>query len=152
MRGRAARMKECVECRKKFKPNAPNQLYCSKQCRAKVVNRRRWQRRKVNYQKKRMELINLLGGRCSACGTADPLVLTIDHINNDGKGKKNSRDFIERMLKKPQKARETLQVLCWNHNAMKFFHPEEFQFRFPQLFRGKVARQAHISDDEIKSI
>lgn len=124
-------MKKCVECGENFKPNkfTPYQIYCSRRCKDKVHRRRRTSR----FKEKRLKLVEMLGGKCVACKTDDPYVLTLDHINNDRNGKRNSVDFIRKMLKYPEIAKAKLQVLCWNHNIMKFLSPAEFGRRFPHL-------------------
>jgi len=128
-------MRECKECGKSFQPNkfTPYQQFCSRQCKQRAYDHRRSERRLKKYNEERMELLRFLGGKCAACGIEDFFVLTIDHIYSDRKkGQKNGHNFVAKMLANPQ-ARARLQVLCWNHNAMKQVYPEEFQRRFPNI-------------------
>jgi len=124
-------MKNCVECGREFEPKLrhPHQRFCSGNCRSKNYERKR---SRDNFPL-RQRLIALLGGRCIACGLDDMYALTLDHIKNDRNGKRNNIGFLRKMLKQLDEAREILQVLCWNHNAMKEFYPKIFYARFPHL-------------------
>jgi ribosomal protein L44E len=60
------------------------------------------------------------GGICTGCGCEDLLVLTIDHINNDGhkdRKEKRGQGFYMHLLKIPNRA--DLQVLCFNCQTKK---------------------------------
>ncbi len=74
-------------------------------------------------QKLKEEIMSHYGGRCLHCGEKDLIVLTIDHINNDGaehrRQLKNLRGMgIYYWLKKNNFPRE-FQVLCANCNMRK---------------------------------
>lgn len=79
---------------------------------------------RVKIQK---EVIDHYGGKCACCGESNPLFLTIDHINNDGKkhrreisnGKKNPGGQKIYYWLKENNFPEGFQVLCYNCNLGK---------------------------------
>ena len=132
--------KICRECGATFEPDKfhPYQVYCSKRCKWRWYekhSKKRIENRKKKYSERREKAIKALGGKCTLCGIDDILVLTIDHINgirNDPFGKRKGNTnipLLNHIIKNPEKAKESYQVLCWNHNAMKFFYPEEYNER-----------------------
>ena len=77
---------------------------------------------KQNRAIQRIEMITAYGGKCNHCGISDPIILDIDHINNDGA--KQRRDGIQswrlvRFLKKNGWPKEEYQLLCKNCNWKK---------------------------------
>lgn len=81
-----------------------------------------------NYQKEyrrimKLELFNLLGRKCVRCGYEDIRALQFDHII--GGGRKDKRELkgnlsmVSFYRKNPEKAKQTLQVLCANCNWIK---------------------------------
>lgn len=74
--------------------------------------------------KERVELIGMLGGKCTQCGIDDIEVLQLDHINNDGaedilRFNKNLIKMFRHYLENLGEAKTRLQVLCANHNWKK---------------------------------
>lgn len=75
-----------------------------------------------NYRKrKRFRILSMYGDRCVECGITDLEVLTLDHINNDGKLDREINgsgtkfiDYLDRTGK-----RDDLVLLCWNCNCRK---------------------------------
>lgn len=72
--------------------------------------------------KKRVALVNYLGGQCIKCGyDKDVRALALDHRHGDGYldrqrlGSKIQRYYIKNLAE----ASENLQVLCYNCNAIK---------------------------------
>lgn len=72
------------------------------------------------------EMIAAYGGCCKNCGITDPIVLTLDHINDDAfveieKYGKNKRGGIVHYarLKKEGWPSDRFQLLCFNCNARK---------------------------------
>lgn len=67
------------------------------------------------------DVINKYGGECVCCGESEPLFLTIDHINNNGKtdriGTYSTKSFYLKLRREP--VRPDLQVLCWSCNLGK---------------------------------
>jgi hypothetical protein len=74
---------------------------------------------KQRHEKLKHDVYTKLGYKCGICGEKDPVVLQIDHINNDGskdrKTFKNIREFYSHILiNNPQ-----VQLLCCNCNWRK---------------------------------
>lgn len=114
----------CVYCGKE--PHLPGVKH-GKKCLEKKnrVNLRYTQahpNRIAAYRKRvRLEVISKYGGRCVCCGEMNPLFLTIDHINNDGRLDRwlpgqtmSSHSFYLKLRREP--LREDLQLLCFNCN------------------------------------
>lgn len=123
----ATRQRTCVVCGNAFTPSRFHsyQKFCSKKCRWKY--RDRMKRGKTYYRKLRLEALKILGGKCAICGIDDVRLLTVDHMEaNNLFIRKNKRILYEVIIKYPEKAKTCLQVLCWNHNAMKYFYSNEF--------------------------
>lgn len=66
------------------------------------------------------------GGKCNCCGEANPLFLTIDHVNNDGykmrflnkaghRSNVSVGHYYKTIIK--EKFPKHLQLLCWNCNC-----------------------------------
>lgn len=131
--------KICLRCGKEFEPSytTPYQRYCSRKCCDKQRRYYASGGRKRNRQRKRIGAIKALGGKCAACGVEDVLILTIDHINGDWRNdpvhRKDKIGLYRWILNNAEEAKRRLQVLCWNHNALKAIYPEEFDHRFPWL-------------------
>jgi len=73
---------------------------------------------------KRLELIQMAGGKCVECGESDPIVLDFDHINDDGAEhrKKTKRTNIVNILSKEGIDSNTFQLLCKNCNWRKEYN------------------------------
>ena len=78
-------------------------------------------------QKIKTTVMNLYGKKCACCGETNLGFLTMDHINNDGKGERkvfgsgygmyvHMRDLF---YKDKNKALSKYQILCWNCNVGK---------------------------------
>jgi len=64
--------------------------------------------------------VQRLGGRCRACNETNPLILTLDHIDNSGwRSETESQTKVYRDIAEGRRAGE-FQVLCYNHNALKY--------------------------------
>lgn len=76
---------------------------------------------RVRLQKQR--ILAMYGDSCTCCGEKEPLLLTIDHVNNDGAaerrslGDKGRSGAYTRYLSQPK--RDDLQTLCWSCNMGK---------------------------------
>lgn len=72
---------------------------------------------------KRTEVITLLGGKCVRCGITDPIVLNIDHVNNDGAEERRltKRGFTGWLARIADGtlSKERYQLLCCNCNWRK---------------------------------
>lgn len=68
-------------------------------------------------EKLKMEVLIAYGGKCSCCGEARPMFLTIEHINHDGKEHRErtgAGSGMYRDLKQRGFPQEGLTVFCWN--------------------------------------
>jgi hypothetical protein len=78
--------------------------------------------KKIQRTKHKLEMIAGYGGECTFCKEKDPLMLVLDHINNNGYLEKvnNGSEFFQymRSLGYPGKGTQ-LQLLCHNCNAKK---------------------------------
>ena len=125
--------KVCRECGAAFEPDKfhPYQVYCTKPCKWKWHRKHRdpEERRRKRYFKYRLEALEVLGNECAICRISDPHLLNIDHINGkeNDKFKKANITFLRWIVKNPKEAKERYQVLCWNHNMLKFQYPEEYK-------------------------
>lgn len=75
------------------------------------------------------ETIAAYGGKCVLCGESDPVVLVIDHINDDGKIERELYGISARgghkhyaRLKKAGWPKDRFQLLCHNCNARKEYN------------------------------
>lgn len=81
-------------------------------------------------QKRRAEVLQVLGNRCSKCGFSDARALQIDHVNGDGHvdrktNKKYSIAYYLRVLSEIQKGSSRYQLLCANCNWIKRIENKE---------------------------
>lgn len=87
---------------------------------------------KIRYQeaeardKLRLEMVAAYGGKCLHCEEADPIVLTLDHINDDPEPEyeeagTSSRggNWLYGKLKREGWPKERFQLLCFNCNMRK---------------------------------
>jgi len=83
-------------------------------------NINKWRRN--NREQKKIEVINMYGGKCACCSESNLGFLTIDHINNDGgiKRKENTSEgnIIDHLFHKPID-KLNYQILCFNCNYGK---------------------------------
>ncbi|GAH81460.1 unnamed protein product, partial [marine sediment metagenome] len=130
--------KTCRECEEEFTPDKfhPHQVYCSKSCKWIWHGKhgKTGQKKLERYHKLRLKALKILGGECAICGINNPHLLNIDHINGKENDdfKKNNIPFLRMIVENPKKAKERYQILCWNHNMLKYQYPEEYK----QLQRG----------------
>ncbi len=76
--------------------------------------------------KLRLEMVEAYGGKCLHCGETDPIVLTLDHINDDpdpeyewcGKSARGGYNLY-RKLRKEGWPKDRFQLLCFNCNMRK---------------------------------
>ena len=70
----------------------------------------------------RAEMVAAYGGSCAHCFEADPAVLVLDHIHNDGATERREGRWGDPFVKQLKRAgwpKERLQLLCHNCNARK---------------------------------
>jgi len=86
--------------------------------------------RKKSRWKFRLQIIELLGGKCAKCGFSDIRALQIDHIN--GGGNKEFKKFnchhayYKHILEEIEAGSKDYQLLCANCNWIKRFEKGEF--------------------------
>jgi len=97
-------------------------------------------RARERYHELRLKALKILGGKCVICGIDDPFLLTIDHVDGNWKEdpvqRRDKRGLYRFIVGNPEEARRRFQVLCWNHNAMKYFYPKEFERRYGKFLRA----------------
>lgn len=78
--------------------------------------------------KNKLKVYNYYGGCCNACGETDPIVLQIDHINDNGKdhvdkkGRRITGNQLYSQIIKAGYPKDEYQLLCANCNARKEWH------------------------------
>lgn len=74
--------------------------------------------------KTRSKVIEMYGGKCARCGESDPIVLDIDHVQDDGAEHRREMGFgnllVSDVLKKGYRP-DKFQMLCKNCNWRKEF-------------------------------
>lgn len=116
-RARCVATNLCTVCQK---PHTTAFKLCP-ECRKNVI-----ERHKQGNAQLKQEIFAVYGTKCACCGEDHPLLLNIDHINNDGAAhrrslKSNKRlggQAIYRWLKNNNYP-PGFQVLCWNCNMGK---------------------------------
>ena len=100
----------CLDCPNTSKEDS---IYC-----VPCLERKTEDQKERNLQQRRRVLMKY-GGRCECCGEDDLDLLTIDHINNDGrKDRRGSGSHLYASLyKQLPNLEEGLRDLCWNCNA-----------------------------------
>lgn len=72
------------------------------------------------YNIKRVEVLNKMGGKCVFCGETDWAVLSIDHVKNDGaKERKSERNLYAKLHKADAIPKDRYQILCLYCNHKK---------------------------------
>jgi len=75
--------------------------------------------------KNKIKVIDAYGGSCVSCGEKDPLVLNVDHIENDGKnhvgstGRRVTGNSLYSHIIKENFPTHRFQILCANCNQRK---------------------------------
>lgn len=81
--------------------------------------------RKEYSNKLRLKVISFLGSVCNICQESDPIVLQIDHVNNDGASErkllKNFDSFAKRLFS-GELNKDRYQLLCCNCNWRKEYY------------------------------
>ena len=82
--------------------------------------------------KRRIFVLDFLGGRCTNCGETDYMVMNIDHIKNDSAkdrkgGSGNVTIIVYNMIRKGINIKKIFQLLCANCNIKKRLIHDELQ-------------------------
>lgn len=70
--------------------------------------------------KLKAETIAAYGGKCACCGESEPVFLTVDHVNNDGGGRKREVGggvAFYRLLRRLGFPTDGYRLLCFNCNS-----------------------------------
>jgi hypothetical protein len=72
-------------------------------------------------QRRRLAAIYILGGKCNHCAISDPVVLNVDHVNDDGATEREVLDSTQicTRIVSGQVDRSRYQLLCCNCNWRK---------------------------------
>ena len=73
-------------------------------------------------QRKRRELLEMMGMECVACGYSDYRALQIDHVYGGGRAdrkNKGMRSFLKHVMDKIKNGSDEYQILCANCNSIK---------------------------------
>jgi len=81
------------------------------------------QLRKANY-KRRIEILEYLGGKCKSCGFTDWRALQVDHINGGGRSELSKSGY-PKYLSKIINNKNKYQLLCSNCNWIKKYENNE---------------------------
>jgi hypothetical protein len=92
-------------------------------------------REAIRRRKIRLELIQLLGGKCIRCGENDWRCLQIDHVNGGGckEIRENTKDRYLFYLRKVKEGSKDYQLICANCNWRKFYEKNE-GIKYASLF------------------
>lgn len=85
--------------------------------------------------RQRLDTIAFLGGECAHCGEDDPIVLTIDHIKDDGADERRQYGSMElcRKILKGAVDKARYQLLCCNCNWRKEYLRRTGVVEFPDI-------------------
>jgi len=87
-------------------------------------------KRRANHRR-RMKIIELLGGKCVRCGFIDWRALQIDHVNGNGQKDiraQNSILYYKRVLRRILEGSKDYQLLCANCNWIKRYEKREYVY------------------------
>jgi DNA-binding HxlR family transcriptional regulator len=86
-------------------------------------------RNKELLKRKRLEIFELLGNKCSKCGISDQRVLQIDHIKGGGARERkifhSNYQYYSHVLEELYNESEGYQLLCANCNIIKLIEAKE---------------------------
>jgi len=126
-----------VECSRLYRKRHPERI----KEQAKKYHKKNYEKNKEKLKnesrtyriKYKKMALHIYGGKCAFCGEDDFVVLSIDHINDDGvkerkkldkKNRNTGWDFYRYLIKQPK--RDDLQVLCFNCQRRKIWYGRDF--------------------------
>ena len=136
------REKPCQRCGALFLIDGGNARFCAK-CRIERENFHRRQnidrnknwrlepghkiteiaRKRKYYLILKMQVLEVLGGKCIRCGNADHRCLQIDHVNGGGtkdiRQFKSVQDYFREVIRSSKNHEGKYQLLCANCNCIK---------------------------------
>lgn|SRR3990167_3947968 len=102
---------KCRSCDTKIKRGFG--YYCSIKC-CRKYNNDYWHKvKKESYRKRRLDLIQSLGGKCVGCGISDPIVLEINHTDRSKKHRSKHYTW-SRRFKDWELNIKNIELLCAN--------------------------------------
>lgn len=110
----AARIKKYWAGRYQNTIMTPEKLDASRKAMRKYA--RKWR------EKNREAIFSIYGGKCNSCGESDPIVLDVDHVQDDGAAHRAEKGFGQLLMKDILNAGycpERFQLLCKNCNWRK---------------------------------
>lgn len=99
-----------------------NQTESGKRIRGDWEKARGREYRRDYYARKRIEAIQILGGRCACCGESEYAFLAIDHPNGGGHKERRAGVVCHGLLKRVRESPHLYRVLCHNCNMAVAFH------------------------------
>lgn len=123
------RQKQRVDKKKNYHIDIEKSREKKKEYYMENAERERKNRRERN-RKIRLEIIALLGGKCSKCGFSDVRALQLDHVHGDGKAdrakhRSNPEIYQRYVLRQIKNGSTAYQLLCANHNLIKSIENRE---------------------------
>lgn len=109
----AYRLEKCIQCRK---PNERHPLIICGACYEKAQMRRKQTERKLKDA-----VLDIYGRACACCGEKEPLCLTLDHVDNDGRFDVHGHKLYKQILDSDF-LRADLQTLCYNCNIGRYLN------------------------------
>jgi hypothetical protein len=112
--------KECTKADRKARYEADPETH---KTRMKAWQKANGAKIAARHRRRREELIEAYGGRCTCCGQTGYEFLTIDHVNNDGaehrKKVGEGASAIINYLRARGYPKEGFRLLCWNCNCAR---------------------------------
>src|SRR3990167_2335327 len=111
------RTKRCRICGKEYVLKEVGRISLSDTCSSKCCrkyNNDYWHKvKKESYRKRRLDLIQSLGGKCVGCGISDPIVLEINHTDRSKKHRSKHYTW-SRRFKDWELNIKNIELLCAN--------------------------------------
>jgi len=105
----------CRQCGKDFIQKTHRTFYCSKQCKRNAKNADS----RAYLTRLRKQVLEMYGGKCKCCGESTSELLTLDHVQNDGKQWRATgghRSMGVYLAAAREYRPDIFQLLCWNCN------------------------------------
>ncbi len=109
--------RQCKRCTADYTTTYSEKIFCSNKC----ANLYHKEKRRIRLKK---EILLMYGNSCACCGEDNILLLTVDHINNDGK---KHRTLVHNDLTRYKEILmeyrpDLYQILCMNCNWGRYQH------------------------------
>ncbi len=106
--------------------------------------------KKKNREKEFVEFLNLFGNTCEHCGEKERDFLTVDHIHNNGRFKRESKGEILKLTEKVglMEMKKHLRILCFNCNSGRSVKNPIKGNTIQEGPRSKICSTCHINKNE----